>query len=479
MTRRFAARPLAAALVLSLGVPACAQYAPGFSPSERQQGQQANQEIVQQYGGAMSGPLAAYVERVGRRIAAKSDPRARPEDFTVTLLNSTVPNAFATPGGYVYVTRGLLAIMNNEAELATVMGHEVGHVVARHSTSRNQRAGIAGILAGIAGAVTGSDALGGLLNLGANAYVAGFSRDQERQADDLGQRYAVAAGYDPYAISSMLSALGRATAQQGQAQQRGLASIFSTHPVTSERVQRTAQQAQRFNVRPGQLALNRDPFLNSISGMVYGDDPTQGIVDGTAFRHAPLNLAFDAPQGFTLNNAADNVSGRRQDGSNFVFAGAPANLGLEGAVRQTWAAALNGQVPNAPAQQYTINGVQTMISSTRLQTNGGPADVTVAAYRWSPQTIFVIRTVAPAGRGNDLVPLINSVRPLSAADRAAATRVRRIQVVPVRAGETVQSLASRMAYNDRQVERFAALNNIDASRPLAPGSRVKLIVWGQ
>jgi hypothetical protein len=134
-------RTRATALILAIALPAaaCGQELPGLSASDRQVGQEANTEIVQQYGGAMTGPLAAYVERVGKRIAVQSNPRTRPDDYRVTLLNSTVPNAFATPGGYVYVTRGLLAIMNDEAELASVMGHEVGHVAAQHSRSRSTR----------------------------------------------------------------------------------------------------------------------------------------------------------------------------------------------------------------------------------------------------------------------------------------------------------------------------------------------------
>ncbi|QMW22395.1 M48 family metalloprotease [Sandaracinobacteroides saxicola] len=454
-----------------IATPALAQYAPGLSPSERQQGAQASKELVQQFGGAMSGPLADYVTRVGKRVAVQSNPRTRPEDYTVTLLNSTVPNAFATPGGFIYVTRGLLAIMNSEAELASVMGHEVGHVAAQHSQSRNTRAGVGGLLAGLAGAITGSDLVGTLANYGAGAYVAGFSRSQENEADALGMRYSAAAGYDPFATPSMLAALARENASSGQGEARGISSWFSTHPVTTDRVRRTQALAQKTGIAPGTRPVNRDAFLNAIDGMPFGDSADQGVVQGSSFRHPGLRLAFDAPSGFRLNNGTQAVTGESSSGANFVFAGAPA-ANPEDSVRQTWAGMLNGQVPDAQTRRTTINGLDAALSSARLNTNRGTVDVGIAAYRFGEQN-FVIRTIAPAGDGGQFDRLVNSFRRLSPAE-AGSVRTRIIDVVTVKPGETVQSLAARMAVSDNPVARFTNLNGIERVRP---GDRVKLIVW--
>ena len=154
----------------------------GFSASERKIGADAHPQLVQQFGGAMQGKAADYVRRVGQRIAGESGMSARPQDYTVTLLDSSVNNAFALPGGYVYISRQLLALMNNEAELAFVMGHEVGHVAAQHSQKRQNRSALSGLGAAILGAVTGSDIVGQLANTGAQLYTLGFSREQERQA---------------------------------------------------------------------------------------------------------------------------------------------------------------------------------------------------------------------------------------------------------------------------------------------------------
>jgi predicted Zn-dependent protease len=467
----------AAAIAFALPTAACGQALPGLSASDRQQGAEANAQIVQEYGGAMRGPLADYVTRVGKRIATQSNPRTREEDYTVTLLNSTVPNAFATPGGYVYVTRGLLAIMNDEAELASVMGHEVGHVAAQHSRSRQTRAGIGGLLAGIVGAVTGSDLIGGAANLFANANVASFSRRQEDQADALGVRYLVTAGYDPYASSSMLAGLNRETQLRGQQRSGGaLGNFFSTHPPTADRVRKTEALARETRIAPGTRPRNRDAYLTAINGMAYGDSPDQGIVTGTSFRHPELRLGFDAPAGFQLSNGTTAVTGRAQDGSNFVFAAGDPRGTLANAVNATFAAALNGQSPGAEVRSYTINGLETAVASTRLNTNGGAADVSVAAYRFAPNQVYVIRTVAPAGRGQIFDRLIGSVQRLSPAEaQAAAAQARRIQVVTVGPRDTLQSLAARMAVPDQAVARFQALNGVQQVRA---GDRVKLIVRG-
>ena len=178
-----------------------------ISASDKAQGAQANPELVKQYGGRYTGPQAAFVERVGKRVAVQSGLSNAQGDFTVTTLNSPVENAFAIPGGYIYVTRQLLALMNSEAELASVLGHEVGHVAARHSQSRNTRSTIGSILAAGAGLLTGSNIATQLVGTGAQLYTLKYGRDQEYQADGLGIRYMTAAGYDPYASADMLASL--------------------------------------------------------------------------------------------------------------------------------------------------------------------------------------------------------------------------------------------------------------------------------
>ncbi|MEY2882592.1 MAG: hypothetical protein RL490_316 [Pseudomonadota bacterium] len=413
---------------------------------------------------------------VGQRIALQSGMASNAGDYTVTLLNSNVNNAFAIPGGYVYVTRQLVALMNDEAELAFVMGHEVGHVAARHAQKREQRSGLASILAGIAGAVTGSNIVGQVAGAGAQLYTLGYSRDQEREADSLGVRYLTRAGYDPMASGRIPAALGAQTSLEARlAGQNGKepAGWLSTHPATGERVARINKEAATLVARAGQRAINRDAFLNAIDGMAYDDDPAQGLVQGNRFRHPGLGLAFDAPAGFALQNSATQVVGSRAQAGQFSFAGLPARgLDLESYSARVW----QGAGAEPPAVRSTrINGIDAAISQTRANTRSGPVDATLVVYRWAPDSFYHLLMIAPAGGAAVFDPLINSVRRLPP-EEARQLRGRRVQVVTVKAGDTVQSLAARMAYGDDRLARFTVLNGITASTRLPIGSRIKLIV---
>lgn len=471
-------RTLAAAVALALvAAPAAApaQNLAGLSQRDRQIGAQGYKEIVQQFGGTVDGPLADYVRGVGTRIAMASVPGSRPQDWTITVLNSPVPNAMATPGGYLYITRGLLAMMNSEAELASVLGHEAGHVAARHSDKRQGRATL-GAIGTMAAAILGGSQAAQLANVGANAWVAGFSRSQENEADTLGMRYAIAAGYDPRAAASMLAALDRVAAVEGKEtiERRGVNSFFSTHPVTADRVQRVERQA----IATGRTgAINRDAFLAAIDGMIFGDAPDQGVISGPSFRHAGLRLGFDAPPGFTLQNSPQAVAGRGRDGSQFIFSGGRVQPGqdLQSIVRQAWAQTTNGQVPQANYVERQVNNLDAGLSEARIGTRQGTVDVGVHAFRTAPDQVYLLRTMAPAGRGGQFQSLVGSFRRLTPAEVAAAGRGRTIDVVTVRPGDTAASLSQRMAPPYNRVQSFLALNGIP-DRPLQPGEKLKLIV---
>jgi predicted Zn-dependent protease len=462
-----------AMVAVTAAAPVAAQSLPGLSQRDRQIGAEGYRQIVQEFGGRVEGPLADYVRGVGTRIAIASVPGSRAQDWTVTVLDSPVPNAMATPGGYLYITRGLLAMMNNEAELASVLGHEAGHVAARHSDKRNSRAMI-GTIGTIAAALLGGSQVGQVASIGSNAWVAGFSRDQEREADTLGMRYAIAAGYDPMAAATMLQALDRVAAVEGrEAMERRGASIFSTHPVTEERVQRVAAQARQTG-RTG--VTNQEAFLAAIDGMTFGDATGQGMVSGSSFRHAGLGLGFDAPPGFQLQNSPQEVAGRGPDGSQFIFTEARAQPGqpLQQVVRDAWQER-TGMVPRARYSEQRINSFDAGLSDARISTRQGPVDAGVHVFRTGPGQVWLLRTVAPAGRGGQFDSLIQSFRELTPQEMAAASRGRKVDVVTVRAGDTAESLARRMAPPYNRVQSFLALNGLP-NRPLQPGERVKLIV---
>ena len=451
--------------------------APGLTESDRRQGAAANPQLVAQFGGAYQGPQAAYVRRVGQRVAMQSGLATRPDDYTVTLLNSNVNNAFAIPGGYVYVTRQLVALMNDEAELAFVMGHEVAHVAARHADKRAQRSGFAGLGAALLGAITGSSIIANLAGTGAELYSLNYSRDQESEADRLGVRYLARAGYDPAAGADILTSLGAQTNLEAKLSGQGgrePAPWLSTHPANAGRVAEVRRAAAGYAAATGR-ATNRDAFLDAIDGMPYDDDPAQGIVDGPHFRHAGLGVGFDAPAGFVLQNSPSAVTGIKQGAGRFSFGGGQLKGGdLESYTQKLWQG-LGARAPELRPRR--INGIDALIGQTRVQRDGNTVDASVVVYQWGPNDFYHIVMLAPAGGLPLFAPLIESVRRLAPGD-TTATRGRRVKVVRVAPGDTVQSLAARMAYNDDRLARFTILNGFSANTPLVPGSRVKLIVAG-
>ena len=261
-----------AGVIAAAPLPLSAQRS--ISTQEKAAGAEANPKLLAQYGGGMSGPIADYVAHIARRVAVQSGLSNSASDFTIALLDSSVENAFAIPGGYVYVTRQLLALMNSEAELASVLGHEIGHVAARHASKRSNRSTIGAILAAGIGVATGSGALAQAAGYGAQLYTLRFSRAQEYQADELGVRYIAGAGYDPRAAAAMLDSLDRETQLQAQITGKTGSNVPTwarTHPNGPDRVSRALQLAESIGGKPSPLAGQDTTFLKALDGLPYDD----------------------------------------------------------------------------------------------------------------------------------------------------------------------------------------------------------------
>lgn len=470
-----------AASLLTCSVPAAAQQTRALSQTELQQAAQQHPQLVEQFGGAMSGPISDYVSSVVRRLAGQTSVANASSVYRATVLNSPVRNAFAVPGGYVYVTRELLALMNSEDELAFVLGHEMGHVAARHGQKRQTRSTITGIGAAIAQVLTGSDLVGKVAGQVGQGIVLGYSRSQENEADSLGQRYIEGSGYDPYAGPRMLSAMGAAEsldATVANRQQTQTPSWSRSHPLSTERVQRTRAIAGQFRPAGVPSAQSRDRFLAAIDGLTYGDDPKQGVVDGRQFRHSGLRLRFTAPQGYTIENGTTSVTiagggGQAQFGTGKLTGGLNAYIG------QVLNSLGGGQTAAPAVETTTINGMPAAYSTIRALAKNTQVDVTVIAYRWDANTAYHFVTIVPAGGGaGPFAEMFNSLAPMTAAE-SAAVKHRVIDVVSVTRGDTVRSLAARMAFPDYQLERFLVLNGLDANATLQPGYKVKLIVYAR
>ena len=455
-----------------------------ISARDKAEGAKAHPQLLEEFGGAETGPQAVYVESIGKNVAVQSGLSNARDDFTVTLLNSPVNNAFAIPGGYIYVTRQLVALMNNEAELAGVLGHEVGHVAARHAAKRQSAATkntILGVLgAVISGAVLGNSEVGQLFQRGflqgSQLLTLKYSRSQETESDNLGIAYLRKAGYDPRAMSTVLQALANQNALDARlmGSSNQVPEWASTHPDPASRV-RTALARAGSNATG---LTNRDTFLTRIAGLTYGDDPKQGVVEGRKFTHPGLKLAYEAPNGFYMMNGTQAVAINGQSGQG-KFTTAPFSGDLDAYVRAAFASLTQDNQQRLDAGQIkrtTVNSLPAAYSTVRVNTGNGLVDVTVFAYQFAQDQAFHFVTITQAGGTGTFDPMFRSMRRISAAE-AAAIKPRKLTVVNARAGDTVQSLASRMAYSDAPLDRFLVLNGLTATSRIEPGQKVKLITY--
>ncbi len=485
----------AAALTLGLMAASCQtvnpatgkrEFTPFMSPTQEIKiGQDSHPGVVAENGGVYDDAnLGGYVASVGGRLAANSE---MPElGFTFTLLNTPLVNAFALPGGYVYVTRGILALFNNEAEMASVVGHEIGHVTARHTAKRYNQAMMSGLLGAGLGIALGSSMVNDLISYGSQLYLLSYSRDQEYQSDELGVRYMTRAGYDPYAAADMLRALEAehalatltAKGEQGQRPPE----FFSTHPNTENRVARAEQKAVDTGVQKDARPRLRDAYLDAIDGMLYGDDPEQGLIRDTVFWHPKLKFTFTAPPDYMMMNSAEAVYAKGPQGNAVIFTGsAPtASTSTDQAMRAMWQKFAK-DLPLGGVESLTISGMEARTGAAMANLQSGPALVRIVTIRYAAEQAFHFLLVTPEklvqATTAELQRMTYSFRKL-ADNELNKYKPLRLRVVTVKKGDTAASLAKRMAFPDYQLERFLTINGLSKSDVLKEGDRVKIIVEG-
>jgi predicted Zn-dependent protease len=304
------------ALVLWLGVSACAtnpvtggkNFVMMSEDQEIDLGRSNDPKIRTQFGVYDNPALQAYVQRVGEQVAAKSHRPGLVYRFTV--LDSPDVNAFALPGGYIYVTRGILAYLNSEAELAAVLGHEVGHVTARHSV-RQYSAAAAGQIVGAL--VLRSAAAADLFNVLGSALLSGYGREHELEADRLGAEYLARNDYDP---NAMIEVVGVLKNQEEFEKERAKAEgrepriyhgVFATHPDADKRLQEVVGEARQYKAS-NTTRVGREDYLKQIDGLLYGDSAKSGVRHGSSFYHGDMNFALDFPKGWRLENSPRAVT---------------------------------------------------------------------------------------------------------------------------------------------------------------------------
>ena len=473
----------AATMILSAG------KAMAWPADQQKIGDEQHPRILAQHGGEIRDKkLKAYVRNIGKRIVRPT--KFAREKWTFTVLDTPVVNAFALPGGYVYLTRGLIALANDEAELAGVIGHEVAHVTLNHVKGRQKRGEKAnlGVLAGavIGGLLDGKDGLRKGLELGskvARGYVAQYSQKQEFESDAVGQRYLIAAGYDPLAQAEFLQSLANKhkleAAIAGKSYNPNRVDIFASHPATGNRVTRARDLARGVELR-NLLRVGERDYMRAIDGMVYGDSRAQGFVRGKTFSHPELRFEYSVPDSFTITNSARAVRASGPNGATFTLeSGGKADGSLRKFITRKWAPGIAKKSTVGKLQglkEYSKNGLRAATAYLPIKRKGKDwvAQLTVVELNGRFMRLTGLAQTGDKRTRRDLGRAALTMRALSSRE-AGAMQAYRLRTHTVRSGDTVAKLTRSMPYRDRREERFLTINGLRSSRDLRSGDIVKLI----
>lgn len=437
-------------------------------------GQRGDAEIRREMGVYRDDDLQRYVSGVGERIAAVSHRPTLP--WTFTVVDSPVVNAFALPGGYVYVTRGLLAHLGDESELAGVLGHEVGHVTARHASqqfTRSATGSIGILLASIF--VPGMRPFSDVASMGLGTVFLKYGRDDELESDRLGVEYASRAGWDPEAVPRFLATLSRLDAMSS----RGLPNWLSTHPDPGSRVAQAAPLAAR--AASGERARNRDDYLRRIDGLPWGDDPSEGIVIAHRFVHPDLRIELEFPDGWTVQNSSAQVVATPDDERRLMlFRAADEARGAslaDGARRHM--RGLGFSLEHGAADD--IDGLASYVATYTGNASGLGKVRVRAAHVTLGRQVFLVAGVAPeaefAAAEPEFDQAVRSFRHLSSGE-AAQLRPNHVALYTTRAGDSWQSIAQRAGGGLVPATRLALMNGYAVNVQPPPGVTLKIVVQG-
>lgn len=442
---------------------------------EIQIGQQTHAEIGQVMPPYDDPQLQQYVARMGLELAKHSH---RPElPWTFTVVDVPAVNAFALPGGFIYVTRGLLAHMTDEAELAGVLGHEIGHVTARHSAQQYTRAvGGQAAMLGLGIFVPATRPFGDAIGAGLQLLFLRYGREDELQSDRLGVEYAASGGWDPGGVPDFLTTLARLTEETDR---RGIPNWLSTHPLPEDRVEIVQKTVASVGAAGG--ARNEAEFLGQVAGITFGDNPEQGIVRGDDFLHPVLRFGMSFPAGWRISNAPEQVVAEAPGRDGYMLLQLehqPQGRSIEEiavlGMRRRGLQPLEGAATR-------LNGLDAHVGLYR-GTLEGLGDVGVrAAYVMHGKNIYMLVGLAPAQGfqqiDSQFTQSIRTFRPLSSGE-AADIRPNVIELYTVRQGDTWQSIAERSG-GIVSPANLAIMNGSPPGAPPRAGERIKVVVEGR
>jgi predicted Zn-dependent protease len=445
---------------------------------EIQLGQEADAQVRREMGVYQDAELQRYVSDVGLRLARASERPNLPWHFTV--VDEPAVNAFALPGGYIYITRGILPFLNDEEQMAGVLGHEIGHVTARHAAQQYTKATSAGVgLTLLSIFVPEARPLQGAAETALSVLFLKYGRDDELQADRLGTQYTAKTGWDPRGVAGMLRTLERLDAASGSS--RGVPNWLSTHPAPGDRVEKVLAFIASNPVGVGTAGRPTDEteYQRHIDGIVFGDSPSDGIVRGNEFLHPELRLALQFPRGWEIQNSPAQVVAKAPDRDNYMLLQPVPNA--SGSIQQI----AQGTMANAGFRQLegeraTVNGLDAYVGTYQGAKQGLGNVVTVAAHVVLNRNIYLLAGLAPSNQFQSArVEFANSIRSFRelSASQAASIKPNRIDVHTVRNGETWQAIAER-AGGVIKPSTLAIMNNYDPGQAPRAGDRIKIVVPG-
>ena len=441
-------------------------------------GRRTHAQVLEQYGEYHDPELKAYVGRVGERIARRSHRGGLIYRFT--LLDTPEVNAFALPGGYIYLTRGLLALLDSEAELAAVLGHEIGHVTARHSVRRHTGQVISGVLGAVIAAKSGVRGAGDAANLVGTAVVRGYGREHELEADRLGAEYLARSGYDPQAMIQVIRILkGQEAFERRRAKEEGREpavhhGLFATHPDNDTRLQKTVAAAQRHRSADA-VRIDRTAFLKRLDGLVWGDSEAQGIRRGHAFYHRDLDFHLKVKKGWRLENHPERLDAVRNDGAatlRLTVTDRNRRITPREFLRQRL-----GLRDLRQGEAIRHRGLEGYTAITHDDTGLGRQPSRIAVLYHNDRA-FIFHGYSknrsdPFRHDAELIAIARSFRPLTARERKEI-RPLRLQIRPPKGREDFTALARRSPIADHPEAQLRLLNGrYPDGAP--PGGLIKLV----
>lgn len=434
-------------------------------------GQKEHPLVVAKYGGEYKNAKAeeAVALVVGKLVSVSDDPS---RIYKVTILDTPKVNAFALPGGFLYITRGLLALASDSSEIAAVIAHEMAHVSSNHAILRQEKYSSAQVGEEVVHEVLG-DSVAARVALAANQLkLSDFSREQELQADAIGIRMIGRAGFDPYAAARFLDTMQAYQAfVAGNDNPLDDASFLSSHPTTPQRVD-LARRHARFFGAPGIGEQLRERYLAGIDGLLFGDTVDEGFVRGKVFSHAGLGITFEAPAGSRIENQpkAVIVTGPGEAATRFDAAVIAKRQSLADYLRSGW---INGLVESSIVEGKTDSGLPA--ASADAETEGWRFRIKVIKV---DQQVYRFITALP-GAAVDIVAVSDAVtrsfRLLSREERKALAPLS-VRIVTVENGDTQESLVAKMRDGQDSLRLFQLINGLTGTQTLIPGSKVKLVL---